>query len=323
MFPRRLGRKGGIITRLNRHYLLVLLCGIAALLYALNYRLVDHSSVQERERDKVIKKLASKYKSTTPFSLQLLVDERKPDCGLKPKRKKESADPVVTYVCVARTGSGTLKWVMDSAKKTRNNVIVHHNHDCTLRDLEERGADRIMVTLRHPAARISSGVSRRIAGKPHPAGSKESKWANQLFSEAFVGQGRGGKTVAEAYVSALRNVTDPLHGTALEVTVGPRKQNYMVPVMEYYLEGPLGRAEVTFLCMETFVDGYKDAFLRWWGWVPPDGLHRHISKKSSHESAFVLSQFSKESLAWIEETYAEDIALYKKHCPEGFRAWNR
>ena len=112
------------------------------------------------------------------------------------------------------------------------------------------------------------------------------------------------------------------HGTALEVTVGARKQNYMLPVTEYYLEGALGRAELAFLCMETFVDGYKDAFLRWWGWVPPDDLHHHISKKSSHESAFVLSQFSKESLAWIEETYAEDIALYKKHCPEGFREYN-
>jgi hypothetical protein len=41
---------------------------------------------------------------------------------------------------------------------------IPHDHTCNLRTLEEIGATKVLVVLRHPIARISSGIARRFDG---------------------------------------------------------------------------------------------------------------------------------------------------------------
>jgi hypothetical protein len=230
-----------------------------------------------------------------PF-LQLVVRGRDPDCAMRSHFQAEE----VAYLPIARAGSETL-----------GTVFGYHDHDCTLRDMEKRGARRILVTLRHPLARISSGVARRLEGK---GGTKRT--SKRLFLEYF---NEGG---AEAYIKALRDELDPFHDVAMEVTVGGGKQDFMVPITEFYLDNSLGLAGVTFLCLETLEDDYEAAFQRW-GTEPKKLQKKHTSNVSSGNSTSVLLRFSPESIQWVAQTYAADIALYKKHCPEGFRKFEK
>ena len=45
------------------------------------------------------------------------------------------------------------------------------------------------------------------------------------------------------------------------------------------------------------------------------------SKVSSANTTTLFSRFSKQNIDWVEQTYADDVALYKKHCPDGFRSY--
>mmetsp|Transcript_25971 Transcript_25971/g.40252 ORF Transcript_25971/g.40252 Transcript_25971/m.40252 type:complete len:182 (+) Transcript_25971:562-1107(+) len=177
--------------------------------------------------------------------------------------------------------------------------------------MEKVGARRVLVNLRHPLARISSGINRRLERN------QVSKGANALFVKQFGSH--------EAYVGALRNETDPLHRVALEVTSCQRCQNYMLPISEFYLSGSLGLAEIAFTCIDTLGDDYVAAFQRWWGINVsiPKNKRAHESKTTSKNATSVQSRFSEESIDWIERIYAADVALYKKPCPEGFRKYDR
>jgi hypothetical protein len=242
-----------------------------------------------------VKNVADDVGGVPPF-LQLVVLGRDPDCAIRSHFQAEE----VTYLAIARAGSTTL-----------GTVFRYHDHDCTLRDMEERGARRILVTLRHPLARISSGVARRLEGKA------SKKTANRIFFENFK---EGG---VEAYITALRNELDPFHDVAMKATVGERRQSYMLPITQFYLDNSLGLAGVTFLCLETLDDDYEAAFQRW-GTEPKKKLQtENTSKVSSRNSTSVLLRFSPESIQWVAQTYAADIALYKKHCPEGFRKFEQ
>jgi hypothetical protein len=230
-----------------------------------------------------------------PF-LQLVVRGRDPECAIRSHFQAEE----VAYLPIARAGSETL-----------GTVFGYHDHDCTLRAMEKRGARRILVTLRHPLARISSGIARRLEWK----GGKRP--AIILFLEYFK---EGG---AEAYVKALRDELDPFHDVAMELTVGERRQAFMLPITQFYLDNSLGLAGVTFLCVETLEDDYKAAFQRW-GAEPKKLQRKHTSNVSSGNSTSVLLRFSPESIQWVAQTYAADIALYKKHCPaEGYRKFEK
>ena len=82
-------------------------------------------------------------------------------------------------------------------------------------------------------------------------------------------------------------------------------------------------------------DDYAAAFQRWFPTTVEaddsgspvqsqlNDKRKHVSKISSGNATTVFSRFSKESVDWIEQTYAKDIALYKKHCPEGYRKYTR
>ena len=108
----------------------------------------------------------------------------------------------------------------------------------------------------------------------------------------------------------------------------------MMPVSEFYLANSLDLAEVEFLCIDTLDDDYAAAFQRWF----PTTVKAHDNdsivnkthiEKGTHKSKIssgpetVFSRFSKESVDWIEQTYAKDVALFKKHCPEGYHKYNR
>ncbi len=289
---------------------------------------------------------------------------------------------IVSLLAVARAGSTTLTKKIRSTRQEQQerfehdmnmgmvddedngailSIFSHHQHDCALRDFEESIKDigighqqhnskiknfrlHIIVSLRHPLARISSGISRRMEGKV------TKKKSNALIVDNFVKKGSDsdGDTVhvAEKFVHALRNESDPLHDIALEATLGHDRQNYMTPVSEFYLADstyydslPTSTSasasasasainvntKVKFVCIDTLDDDY-DAALQ--GWFPTsfsatarERASQTESKISSGNFHTVLSRFSKDSIDWVERTYAKDVALYKEYCPEGYRKY--
>lgn len=44
-------------------------------------------------------------------------------------------------------------------------------------------------------------------------------------------------------------------------------------------------------------------------------------RRPSANTTTLFSRFSKQNIDWVEQTYADDVALYKKHCPDGFRSY--
>lgn len=121
-----------------------------------------------------------------PFNLADLVAHRTPpDAGhLAPRKHRDvcgrgwTAKPYeggdVTNLAIARTGSESLRDAL-----VHNSQPAHHNHDCTLRRVADKGAARVVVSVRHPLARIVSGYQRRVEGN------SLAKGANQDFVEYF------------------------------------------------------------------------------------------------------------------------------------------
>ena len=140
------------------------------------------------------------------------IDER---CG----RSYEKSD--IVNLAVARTGSESLTGAMKY-----NRQRAHHNHDCTLESVNSNGAQRVIVSLRHPLGRIISGYQRRIEGN------LDYKSANALFMDNF-----SGKFGLDLFLTSLRVPTHALHAKALSVVYGPKRQSYMLPVTEFYLAG--------------------------------------------------------------------------------------
>ena len=245
---------------------------------------------------------------------------------------EEEAPTVVTYLGVAHAVSDNLRATKLSSllqthhrqQRSTTKILNHHDHDCTLRDLEDRGARHVLMALRHPLARISSSISQRLKRQVL------NKKANTLFVEQFGKENHNREGGAEAFVGVLLNQADPLHKAALSATVGPRKQNHMVPVSELYFSNLLGLVEVEFLCIDTLDNDYATAFQLWFATtvkaddngspvkIPLNDKRKYVSNISSGNATTVFLRFSKESVDWIQQTYAKDFALYKKHCPEGY-----
>jgi len=299
--------------------------------------------------------------------LELLINSIEKCRGLKKLTNDisetiNSTVSVVSYLAVARAGSTTLcvKIAATERKRRRNYhndtgmvIYNHHDHVCTLQDFERvikessNGAAsasnvdlRIFISLRHPLARISSGVSRRMENK------LKSAKKNALFFTYFVNDGTNKKEnntnvddvhVAEKYVRALRDESDPLHYLALHVTFDPKGQEFFKPISEFYLANSTysrgitdetrteRKTEVEFLCIDTLDDGYDSA---WQRWVPTQNLSVKKKQAKSTKSNIssgsynnVLSRFSKESVDWVERIYARDVALFKEHCPERYHEY--
>ena len=220
----------------------------------------------------------------------------------------------ITYLALARSGSTTLFEVL--GKK-------HHEPNCRLRDLEALGARRVVIPLRHPMARIASGLSSVLRGK----GDKRSATVVQLRTTFTEISEQTGDSPEEAYLKAIRDDTDNrVHQIARKaITTG--SQPHKLPVYEYYLESLnpelhfISRSEIRFLCMDTLVDDLERALQAW------DGVE---SRKRRAHSPYaranwtqVMSRFSKESIKWVERVYKHDVELYRTFCPRGYRSFTR
>ena len=208
----------------------------------------------------------------------------------------------VAYVCVARAASTTVQTILNKAMRAGGGGIPH-DHTCTLQTLEERGATKVLVALRHPIARISSGIARRFDRQNHK------KQRNQIFLKHF--------STPEDYISALRDEKNEKHSVAIECTMLEKGQNYMTPLTEFYLQDSLGIADIAYLCINSLIDDAIKAFDRW-NIIPRKSLideNSHTSLTfSSSNLTNVYSRFSPESISWLEKTYAADIELFERYC---------
>ena len=239
------------------------------------------------------------------------------------------AAPSLTYLAVARTGSGSLHAALHDNFPERPHP---HDHSCSLGALEARGARRVVVSLRHPLERTSSGVQRRVELPTR----KQS-----VFMEAFAGVADG--RYADAYVGALRDTAHPKHADAHRLTYGEfgaaYRQTYMVPVVRYYLADGRGLAQLDFLCTAKLTAGFnalaaRAGLPRRMNATPPPApfvprRHRkrdrnpnapqpHVSAVASSEPAAVLARFAPENARWLAHTYRDDLLLFRKHCHDPY-----
>ena len=234
------------------------------------------------------------------FSLQQLIAERHPNCasptpvGQCFTDTQSIASSAVSFVAVARAGSDFVQETLKASDPSMG--FVHHCHDCRLADLEQLGARKVVLVLREPASRIFSGLHRRAEAH---GGNKE---ANIQFMRHFHGPG-----MANDYIDALRNQSHPLHSAAMAVTVGPRRQSYMLPVNEFYLAGSAGQATIKFLCLTSLTASLSDA-LTGWGLKPPQPA------ENRHASTVALQPFTPANVRWIRDTYRADSELYEREC---------
>ena len=207
-----------------------------------------------------------------------------------------TASKRVAYVAVARTGSQSLQHgISQLYTYTRR---APHDHDCSLRDLEMAGATHVMISIRHPAARILSGVRRRLENN-----SMENS-SNKAFVETF-----GGAEAANAYIHAIRSPQSPTHGMAMNITLGHGHMNFMMPIDEYYLRGAHGSARVEYVCTENLTADFDRIAALW-----QLGITLPTDTQENHRSTSHASPLDQMNLAWVESTYAADLRLWKTHC---------
>ena len=202
----------------------------------------------------------------------------------------------VVNLAIARTGSESVTKTMASA-----GAAAHHDHACSLRDASRAGYDRVVISLRDPAARLVSGFQRRVAG-----GAK--KRANRDLADAF------GDDV-DGYVEALRDTTHAKHAAALRVSLAPNAQHWLMPIEEYYLRGFEPRANgslaVAFVCTEALDAGVRAVAARWDLRAPPatGATTHHASPNKSHGGMLAPA-----NAAYVRALYARDAALHVAHC---------
>lgn len=222
------------------------------------------------------------------FTLARLIQQRAPACGTD--WTKHLARLPVAYAAVARSGSESLQIYLGASYP--------HNHDCTVADLERKGARFVYVALRHPVERIASGVKRRL--EMH-----QNDQPNQLFVDTF-----HGADAMNSYIRAIQDHTHPQHAAALQCTLGRMRQAYMLPVSEFYLAGSMNRANILFVCTDTLITDFNAQAARW-------DLPLKVVPNTSlihHKSYARLNDLGHAQRAWIHRTYHRDVALWHTHC---------
>ena len=207
--------------------------------------------------------------------------------------------PRVAYLAVARTGSESLQKAVGSHHKRH----APHDHACTLRDVESAGATHVLISLRHPAERIASGVKRRLEGISANRDSEQ----NADFRAAFLPYG---SAALNAFVASLRDPAHPLHARAMHDSM---RQNWLTPVSEFYLaNGHLydRAARRGFVCTPTLADDVWRVTKAW----GVKGVRVQAKEASSHRSNTTLAPLSAENRAWVESTWAADVALWNTYC---------
>lgn len=257
-----------------------------------------------------------------PFNLATLVSLRTPNRCASVIWKFHAGD--ITNLAIARTGSESItKSLLESGQPA------HHVHDCTLAAMSTRGATRLLVTLRHPVARIISGYQRRM--DPNVSTNKV-QMANVRFAEFF---SRG----VDDFVSALRLPQHRYHREALECTYGPDRQFFMLPLVGWYFgdaasepnHGDDSReVEIRFLCTNRLSADFEAAASAF-GFALTPLQFSHQSNISSDAAAMALHvrasllnadveqkklQLSRPNVEWLEEVYKKDIDFVTKRCGE-------
>lgn len=187
-----------------------------------------------------------------------------------------------------------------------------HRHECALADYARAGARRVVVSLRDPVARLVSGFQRRVEGNN----------ARHADNAAFVAHFE----TLDAYVDALLDADDASHGAALNVTYGGTRQNFMLPVEEFYLDldrVPAGAAprdadvvDVRYACVES-LDADLARILDAWRVNITDASYvmaDHHSAKRSDSAAAQHAIISDANAARIRRLYANDAALHARFC---------
>jgi len=198
-----------------------------------------------------------------------------------------------SYLAIARAGSATLMLALEQEH-------AHHDHRCTAKDLQRRGARRLFLALRSPASRIFSGIRRRVEGH------KSSKTTNTLFRAHF-----NGTDAANRYLDALRDERNALHAAAMESTFASHAQNFMLPVYDHYLAKAPASLHIIPLCVETLSEDLVRAAA---SLVPP--LERFVEPSAHvpHKSTIKLRPLSEQNRLWIQGTYAADAELHSTAC---------
>ena len=268
-----------------------------------------------------------------PFNLHELVALRHPavedKCG--PSKSGKSYGPgEVANLAIARTGSESLTKALK-----KNEQRSHHNHDCRLADVVFYGARRVVISLRHPVARIVSGFQRRLDSS---LSSNIKKYPNKALGENFRSTG------LDDYVAALKDPRHPKHEIALDVTYGENRQSFMLPMVGYYLGvgfsgagSEQAQVEVRFLCTPTLSRDFVRAGEAWgltFSSMSANTAQHHASTVHSDESSSTRTTalhesydsssavakkvaLSNASRAFIEGVYARDVDLYERHCGGG------
>lgn len=220
----------------------------------------------------------------------------------------------VVNLAIARTGSETVRKVL-----LQNNQPAHHEHRYALQDVYEKGARRVLISIRHPVSRLVSDFQRHGFGKMN----HNPKLGNADFIANFHD--------LNTYFDALRLVDNPLHELALNVTYGYGVKNCMIPVAEYYLrdwkntqeyQSPEWWAkekgvEIRFICTATLAPDFGEVAEEW-GMTQLMQVHAHSSKFDSENITLITSRpesrLSEANLAWYRNQYRNDFALYERHC---------
>ena len=242
-----------------------------------------------------------------PFSMKryvdILWDYR--HCRMYTAEEKKSS---IINIAVGRTGSGTLKQAL-----IQNGLPGHHTTLCTALDAQWAGYQAVVVTIRDPVARILSGYQRREEGET------SSKIENKMFMANFTGKGKD----VNYYLDALRDRHNKMHLTAKQLTYGPSRQSYMIPLAEYYgLTHPELKIRVYYLCTSALSDDFeKLATLL--GWPKPSAARdfylstqkRRLGSISSTKSEIAAQKVSEVNAKWIhEDVYKADSELYMRYC---------
>jgi len=171
-----------------------------------------------------------------------------------------------------------------------------HSHSRTARQLEERGARRIIVPLRPMHERLVSGAKAHL----------------KIGQRQRLGIQPGDRDAANIMVTAMRTSSSKRL----------RKAYWFTAAASDYLHNLDGTAKLLFLCANNMTAQFNELMTRLdlchvnmssADQVPTaaDRLHKDVRGKPSQDQ----NPLTPENLAWVQAEYAEDYRLYAQHCP--------
>lgn len=261
-----------------------------------------------------------------------------PFCELLREEKRFEANDVVN-LAIAGAASLTL-----SSSLKSSGMPAHHCHSCTLNDVVSLGATKVVVSLREPASRIQSGLSRKVElfhnwclqdnGTSTPTHLLTPEHASKCAFTSHYCHAVGGydKLIEnlETYrhneymdkrSNQQKDVDDHVHPSKYQLEL--LRHNYFIPVVGFYLKGwkklnitasrvwTNGKeyVEVEFLCQHTLVEDVARIGSNFgFNWTLNPGQSKHISKKKVELPPHLVPK--------LQQIYREDYELFKQECSQ-------